>query len=348
MSHPGIVHAVGTSRSASRQEAVPVVVIDDDPSGLESTVRSLRLQEPHWTLLGCAYPKAALEAIAGLPQCVVVLDRNMPGMDGVEFARQLRSRERRGNGAFHILFLTGQSAIEDLESCLEHGDDFLAKPCDGRELRARILSGMRQLRRRRELIDDVANLTARAGTDPLTGLANRRSAEEFALREFDRWRRRGDSLCAIMADIDHFKEINDRHGHAAGDQALVETARILSVGLRRYDLIARWGGEEFLILCPHCTFEDALNLAERLRRAVENSTNPGADTPLRRLTLSFGVSAAATDCDSLDRIVNAADRALYLAKREGRNQVAGAVESPTPRTFLHAPTSSVVAHDLRP
>ena len=320
-----------------------MIVIDDDSLSLEATCRALRLLEPTWTVLGCAFPKAALEAVSGLPQCLVVLDRQMPSMDGLEFAKQLRLREKRGNGAFHILFFSGRSSVEDIEAALEHGDDFLAKPCDNRELRARISAGIRQLRRRRELIDDVADLSARAGTDPLTGLANRRSSEEFAVRELDRWKRRGETLCAIMVDIDHFKAINDRFGHPAGDQALVETARILSAGVRRYDLPARWGGEEFLILCPHCTFADALNLAERLRRTIEASSHASADTPLMRLTASFGVSCTSPLTDNLDRLVEAADRALYLAKSEGRNLVAAAQSAPGPRTFLHVPTDPVSA-----
>jgi len=336
-------HISGTSRgrAGTGTEPVPVIVLDDDSTSLDSTCRALRFLEPGWTVLGCAFPKAALEAISGLPQCLVVLDRQMPGMDGLEFARQLRQREKRGNGAFHILFFSGHSSVDAIEAALEHGDDFLAKPCDNRELRARISAGIRQLRRRRELIDDVADLSARAGTDPLTGLANRRSSEEFALRELDRWKRRGDNLCAIMVDIDHFKSINDHFGHPAGDQALVETARILSSGVRRYDLPARWGGEEFLILCPHCTLMDALNLAERLRRSVEAASHASADTPLMRLTASFGVSCTSPVVDNLDRLVEAADRALYLAKTEGRNLVAATQDSPGPRTFLHTPTEPV-------
>ena len=327
--------APSEDRSRGR-ELPPVVLIDDESPSLDSTTRALRLMEPGWTLLGCPDPKAALDAVSGLSQCVVVLDRSMPGMDGLEFARQLRERERRGHGAFHIILFSGHSSIDDLESALEQADDFVAKPCDLRELRARIASGMRQLRRRRELIDDVADLAVRAGTDPLTGLSNRRTAEDFGRREFDRKRRRGGSLCAIMVDIDHFKEVNDRRGHSVGDQVLMETARILSLGVRRYDLVSRWGGEEFLVLCPHCTFEDALNLAERLRSSLENAHEADGDTPLERITASFGVAAAAPGCDVLERLVDVADRALYLAKREGRNLVAGAVDAPEPRTFLHA------------
>lgn len=310
-----------------------VLVVDDDPLGLEVACQALRYLEPSWNILGFEQPTEALDLAWDLRNCVVVTDWCMPDLDGLELAKRLRHRESEDGHAYHVLLVTAKSGIEDMERAFEHGNDFLVKPYDPREMRARIRAGLRQLGIQRKLLDDNADLTVRAGTDSLTGLANRRSAEETASREFDRWKRRRHPLSAILVDIDHFKEINDSHGHAIGDEALRATARILSAGLRPYDTLARWGGEEFLLLCPHCTFTDALGLAERLRRDLTSEADALLPSGVR-LTASFGVSTASPTASNLERLMLSTDRALYLAKARGRNLVCGALDEPEIQTFV--------------
>ncbi len=185
--------------------------------------------------------------------------------------------------------------------------------------------------RRRELAETSAalaetnlRLSALAATDSLTGLANRRAFLTQLDHEFARARRYGGPLTVLMIDLDHFKDINDRHGHAAGDRALVAVARLLSDRLRATDFIGRIGGEEFAILAPETRLPDATGLAERLREAIAGLAIGLDDGTTITLTTSIGVTAHVGDDDGGDRLLARADRALYTAKAGGRNRVAEA------------------------
>lgn len=311
-----------------------ILIIDDDPLSLEIAVAALRHMEPLWNIVGFEEPHTALEAAWELPQAVVVTDWTMPSMDGIEIARRLRQREEDAGHVYHVLLVTARTSIEDMEKAFEFSNDFLVKPYDPRELRARIRAGIRLIGRQSRLIADNANLTAQAETDPLTGLRNRRAALELALKEFDRYRRRRHPVSALMIDIDNFKQVNDSHGHAAGDVVLQEVARSLTSGLRPYDTLARWGGEEFLVLSPHCSFSDALGLAERLRKTLASEPLALPEGGMLPVTASFGVASASIVADTLDSVAKSADRALYLAKKRGRNLVAGAIDVPESQTFV--------------
>ncbi|MBP2231472.1 diguanylate cyclase (GGDEF)-like protein [Azospirillum agricola] len=161
-------------------------------------------------------------------------------------------------------------------------------------------------------------LHAAAQTDPLTQLPNRRHMIERLESELGRIARHGGSFTLVMVDIDHFKAINDAFGHAVGDTALVETARILRQNLRGHDLCARWGGEEFLILLTETDQEQAKTVAEKLRRLVDDHRMrvEGRDI---HITLSLGIAAHRPDWTA-DACIQAADDALYAAKRAGRNR----------------------------
>lgn len=167
-----------------------------------------------------------------------------------------------------------------------------------------------------ELSQANAVLSAMALNDALTGLANRRAADARLDMEFQRHRRNGQSLALGLIDIDRFKSVNDRFGHAGGDQVLQRVAKVLAAGLRRTDFLARFGGEEFLVLMPETPPEGARQLAERLREAVEAS-----DGPPVKVTLSLGLSCTAERHASVAAALEAADEALYAAKQGGRNRV---------------------------
>lgn len=305
-----------------------ILVIDDDPLGLEVACTTLRHLEPEWDILGFDDPHNALEIAWGLPHCVVVTDWNMPGMDGLEITRRLRAREDEANHAYHILLLTARSKIQDMEKALEFADDFLVKPYEPREMRARIHSGLRRLRREGRLIQNCEILLEAAETDPLTGLRNRRALLDLAQREFERFHRRRHPLSLLMLDIDHFKEVNDTYGHEVGDIVLKEAAHRMTSSVRPYDTVARWGGEEFVVLSPHCSFSDALVLAERIRKAITLKPIVYSDKGLHlSITACIGVAAAGPGMEDFEIVMRAADRALYLAKHRGRNLVAGAVDS---------------------
>ncbi|MFP5223850.1 MAG: diguanylate cyclase [Acidobacteriota bacterium] len=159
-------------------------------------------------------------------------------------------------------------------------------------------------------------LLYRATTDSLTGVANRFKLAEYISSEHARFRRYNMPMCLIMFDIDHFKAINDTHGHTVGDQVLVQLAALVMRAIRDTDTLGRWGGEEFMILAPITTLSEATEFSQRLRTAMESTPFPTAG----RLTCSFGVAEAAAG-ESLESFLNRVDKALYKAKNNGRNRV---------------------------
>jgi diguanylate cyclase (GGDEF)-like protein len=159
-----------------------------------------------------------------------------------------------------------------------------------------------------------------ATIDFLTGLYNRRHFFEMAAREFQRARRYGQSLCAMMLDLDHFKSVNDTYGHAVGDEVLKEIAECCRRELRGVDVVGRYGGEEFAIMLPEIDLSTAFQVAERLRRSVAGKT-VDARRSLLVITVSIGVSAVEDEDLSVEDVIGRADEALYSAKRGGRNRV---------------------------
>ena len=172
-------------------------------------------------------------------------------------------------------------------------------------------------RKNRELKAANETIARLARTDALTGLANRRTLHEALLREIARAEREGGHLSAIMADLDHFKSINDRYGHMAGDHVLVHAAAVLGSLSRSYDLAARYGGEEFVLLLPGTAIEDAKSIAERIRKQVEELR---VEECPRQITASLGVASWIAG-EGPEQFVARADQALYNAKSAGRNRV---------------------------
>lgn len=206
-----------------------------------------------------------------------------------------------------------------------------------RQCRRRLVAANRQLRAHlREAQTRQEALQEQVLRDPLTGLLNRRYLDEAMEIEVQRAARAHESVSLVMLDVDHFKRINDDHGHQAGDFALASLAKLLNANVRNGDIVCRYGGEEFVILLSDATTEVATQRAECWRRLVENSplTFDGRQI---RLTASFGVATYADHAASADALLRAADAALYDAKNEGRNRVAVAGQPagrPLPATRL--------------
>jgi two-component system, cell cycle response regulator len=154
-----------------------------------------------------------------------------------------------------------------------------------------------------------------ADTDALTGISNRRTFETYLEREVSRAGRNGEQVTLVMFDIDHFKSINDTHGHQTGDEVLKKVAATLANGCRDFDVPARYGGEEFAIVLPSCSAKESLVVAERLRRSIGEAENPVA------ITASAGVATFPTHAADPERLIAAADEALYESKRAGRDRV---------------------------
>ncbi len=168
-----------------------------------------------------------------------------------------------------------------------------------------------------ELEKAMATISHLASTDDLTGLLNRRAFLEHAQREIERKRRHDRPLTLVMADIDHFKQINDRHGHFAGDEVLKSIAKQLEDGFRNVDVLCRWGGEEFVFLLPETSVRQAERIVERIRRKLAATSFQVADQKLR-ITLTFGIVAL---CDSIEEAIEAADEAMYRGKQKGRDRI---------------------------
>lgn len=245
---------------------------------------------------------------------LALLDWLMPGLDGIEVCRRLRQDVHRPYP--YLILVTGQGGRQQMLEGLEAGaDDFLAKPVDEAELRARLAAGRRVV----TLQEQLRNLATR---DPLTGLWNRAAILDLMAHELSRARREGSPVGVLLADVDHFKRVNDTLGHLAGDHVLRQASRRMLASLRPYDLMGRFGGEEFLILLPGCDGATALRLAGRLCEAV--AAEPFAWEGERvDVTLSLGVSAwpEGERADAV-ALLRAADLALYEAKRGGRNRAA--------------------------
>lgn len=251
---------------------------------------------------------------------LVVLDWIMPGMDGPTLCREVRKMETRPYT--YIILLTAKSSKEDIIEGLEAGsDDYITKPFDPQELRVRIRAATRIIQLQEDLFEALKASEFQATHDSLTGLWNRHAILGILQRELARAARESRHLTLVMADIDHFKQINDVHGHLAGDVALRDTASKLTSGIRPYDSVGRYGGEEFLLILPGCDQDAGQGLAERLRSDFE--LNPVITSEgIFDITLSFGAVAVDPSTNhELDDIIGVADAALYRAKEKGRNTV---------------------------
>jgi two-component system cell cycle response regulator len=301
-----------------------ILIAEDDPI-------SRRMLQAFLTKWGYQVQTASdgVEAWAVLeksdaPQ-LALLDWMMPGLEGPQVCRKVR--ELADRPYTYILLLTARGQKDDLLQGLESGaDDYLTKPFDSQELRARLRVGERILDLQHKLIAAREELRFRATHDVLTGIANRAAVLEVANREAARQIRDGGPFGAILLDLDHFKTVNDTYGHICGDHVLREAARRIAGCVRTYDTVGRYGGEEFLIIAPTTDGPGSLALAERIRQAIEQ---PAIDTEagLVSVTASCGVASSCTaNPIPVNELLKLADGALYRAKTAGRNrcELAGA------------------------
>ncbi len=273
--------------------------------------------------------KSAINAAKTIELDIILLDVVLPDINGDEVCRWLKLNQ--STRAIPIIMLTVKSSIPDKVLGLEAGaDDYIPKPFDEIELNARIYACLRtkslqdelslKNRQLEELLERVEIL---AITDPLTELFNRRRYETVLEKEFKKTRRYNSPLSCLMIDIDHFKEVNDEYGHNIGDKILQDTASILRNTFREVDIVARWGGEEFIILLPQTDKEAARKSAERVLKKISNFKFPSV--PDKKITVSIGIaSVPSPKIDSGEKLINASDLAMYDAKKKGRNRIEAA------------------------
>jgi diguanylate cyclase (GGDEF)-like protein len=223
-----------------------------------------------------------------------------------------------------VLIVAATGAPLDRIRCVQAGaDGFFAKPMDVNELLPKIKSLITQKLNFEFLKRSYDIATVQASTDPMTGLFNLRQLWIVLDRELERARRYHHPCTLAMLDIDDFKEYNDRHGHLQGDEVLKQAADIFRSSIRNSDITARYGGEEFVVIMPETGKDLALLVGEKLRKAFADHSFPAAETqPGGRLTISIGIATFPEDAEDARALLDAADKALYRAKRGGKNRVA--------------------------
>ena len=318
-------------QSASRATGIRVLAVDDDPLSLRVLERLLREagHEVHTAKNG----REALATTLKVRPQVIVTDWEMPDIDGLDFCRALR-RSRFGR-RIYVLLLTGNDDDEQILEAFEAGvDDYIVKPFKPRLLMARLRAGIRlvklqeQVERDQQIHIKNATMMARmnrqlkeaANTDFLTHLPNRRCAMEHFQREWHQAQELGSPLSVLMIDIDHFKSVNDTYGHDTGDAVLRETARIFKNSVRRHDLAARMGGEEFLVICPGADLTEAHMIGERIRKRVEANVVHFGDFR-KNVTISIGCAENLESVTDIDHLLRLSDEAVYASKQNGRNRV---------------------------
>ena len=296
-------------------DSFPLLVVEDDPVSKRILEKSLT-KNGRKVVTACN-GREALDLLEKNFFPIVITDWMMPELDGLELCRRIRQME--WPGYIFIILLTARGAVDDIITGLDAGaDDYLTKPFNKAELKARLRAGTRIL----ELYEEINTLSI---TDPLTQCYNRGYLIKYLTREIKRSIRYSNNLYIVMSDIDHFKNINDRYGHQAGDLVLQEYVNLIKNSFRNeVDWLARYGGEEFIFVLPETGRDGAWQAAERIRGQVSEMVIPVKEEKIQ-ITASFGISGFESHSTvkniSADALIEEADKCLYRAKREGRNRV---------------------------
>ena len=318
--------------AAQIHEAPLRIVVADGDALHRRHIMALLTENTEHTVYPAENGTAALALAMEVLPHVIVARVDLPLLDGYELSQALRATE---DGSRMHLLLTGQGNDENqLTLAYEAGaDGYVPLSVSARSLHTRLLAAQRMIQLQtawekdrtqlRQIAAELAVANRRLGTaaltDQLTGLSNRRSAMDQLEQAWSAASRSGMPLAVMVIDIDHFKQINDTYGHAAGDTVLREAAATLRTSARREDSVCRIGGEEFLVICPNTDLKAAMVSAERMRVNLSESRISLGQTT-RSLTVSIGVAAREPGMMDADALVSSADKALYAAKEAGRNQ----------------------------
>jgi diguanylate cyclase (GGDEF)-like protein len=301
-----------------------VLLVDDD----EIMVERLRVlvAAAGYEVFTAASGEQALEVLRKDFSPIVILDRNMPGgMDGLELCRAIRDGTHYP-GYVYIMLCTAHDTEKEILAGLDAGaDDYLSKRASGAQLIARLACARRILSLESSLKQVIEERRRMAMTDVLTGAHNRRYFMNHLRRELKRLRRFGGELALLVFDIDHFKHINDRYGHAAGDAVLIEfVQRVRKCLPREFDWCARLGGEEFAVVLPQTDIPGGVVVAEKIRHAIAARPITAAPGGIE-CKVSVGVTGLSAFTDrgavTVEQILSRADDCLYNSKNSGRDQV---------------------------
>lgn len=291
----------------SNKSNLPIIlIVDDVPANIQILAGSLK---DKYQIKVASDGLRCLELVNSKPEPdLILLDIEMPGMNGYEVCQALKGNSLTQD--IPVIFVTANDQEEDEERGLQLGAvDYITKPIRPSIVAARVNTHI-TLKQQRD------KLMSMATHDQLTGLYNRHYLFHSAEKKISRSIRHKIPMSVAMMDIDHFKRINDQHGHPTGDAVLRSVAKLLEEQSRKEDIVVRFGGEEFLILFDHADLQGAQLKAEQLRELIEALKPEGL-----LVTMSFGLVALKPEGDTIDSMIKRADAALYSAKESGRNRV---------------------------
>ncbi len=308
------------------------ILIADDEVAIRELVGEILGGEGHEITLA-EDGEDALEKFKRTWHEIVFSDIRMPKMNGIELLAAIKGI----NANTQFVIMTSHASIDNSIQAVKMGAfDYILKPLEDldviTEAANRAMANLSGIRRQQALLDTLSRQNEELDTmnmkildlairDGLTGLFNRRYAQERLDKEFDRATRLARELSVLFIDLDHFKFLNDTHGHQAGDEILQILAGIMTQAVRESDTLARWGGEEFIVISPETNQEDACMLAERIRKSVAGHPFPNAaQQPLGIVSLSIGIATRSNGTTSPKKLLGLADEAVYYAKDSGRNR----------------------------
>lgn len=294
-----------------------VLMVDDTPANLDILGHIMKMGGLDLSV--APNGEKALQIISKQQPDLILMDVMMPGMDGFEVCKQLKSDESTRD--IPIIFVTARVETSDIvKGFTVGGVDYISKPFREEEVLARIGSQLSLRKLAYEKEELIKRLDSLSRIDPLTKLSNRRDIFEKLEYEQSKYERYGNEFSIIMCDIDYFKKINDQFGHDVGDHVLRDVAEILQNSVRKVDYIARWGGEEFLAVLTETSLLGAAQVAEKIRVSVEKHKYE-LDQDMDPVTMSFGVACHVGKDGTIDGLIKTADELLYKAKERGRNCV---------------------------
>lgn len=294
-----------------------VVAVDDNPVN-RLLVEKVLTKEGYKTKI-LSSSEEVIPCLAEQPPDLILLDLMMPNLNGLELCEQIKLNPNYQE--IPIIFITASNEKQDLLKAFDSGAvDYVTKPFYNQELLARIKTHIELKFTRDELKKALIEVEKLAKTDELTGISNRRNFYNLAEREFNLAKRRKRNFALLIIDIDHFKNINDTYGHPIGDEVIKFVAHECSKNLRKEDLCARWGGEEFVIFLSETNLSEAVNVANRIKNNLGNELLNIESFNLH-LTVSIGISVYNQQDEHIDHTISRADFALLEAKKTGRNRV---------------------------
>ncbi len=293
-----------------------ILIVEDDKDSRE--ILKIYLSKWDYNVFECSNAIEAYEILKKQNIKIALIDWMLPGISGLEICKKIR--EDFKDDYIYIIIITGKKNKNDVVEALSKGaDDYIMKPFNFDELKVRIEAGKRILIYYNKIKFKYKKLNEESKIDKLTGIYNRETILKKFHFEFERHKRSSNEFCIIIGDIDFFKKINDKYGHIIGDVVLKQVGEILKKSLRKYDLVGRYGGEEFLIILPYTNLLTAKKVAERLKRNISKYSFSHNGIEIK-ITMSFGISSSIGSLNPLE-MIDKADKALYQSKFTGRDKI---------------------------